>query len=141
MTFSTDDKIEMIKKFDSLPEKDKSELYDKYGKENIDKLKELTKEMYDSDEIKLTVDQVKMPNDWLIQVSDAKVDHDKHGAVALIIVLPLSWRKDFIDKVKSKDAELLKFYDKKHNYFWGADLHFGPTDKPIASSDIWIRGI
>lgn len=80
-------------------------------------------------------EQIKMPDDWVKQVSEAKVNHDKHGNVALVLVLPLAWLEDFKNKVESQDEGITKHI--KHSMMWGADIKFGPVDKPIAAGD-WL---
>lgn len=86
-------------------------------------------------EPKLEIEQIEMPDDWVRQVSEAKVQHDKHGNVALVIVLPLAWLEDFKSKVQSQDPGIVKHI--RRNMLWGADIKFGPVDKPIAAGE-WI---
>jgi hypothetical protein len=45
--YSDEEKIEMIRKFDLLPEQYKDYMYKKYGKENIEALKRYVKELED----------------------------------------------------------------------------------------------
>lgn len=105
---------------------------DTKNKEKISRLLELALELAgDRTRSTLTIEQIDLPDDWNRQLLDAKADHDKHGAITLTLVLPLSWLESFKEKVNN--GELDSYYNKARHYLWGANVVFGPVDRPVAA--------
>ena len=78
----------------------------------------------------------KLPDNWRMQIMDAKVKHDRHGVVALALVLPYTWAAAI--KTYCKSANNTEFVIIHGNLtMWGADVHYGDIRAPIAASNLW----
>jgi len=85
----------------------------------------------------LKIKQIEIPENWLEQVSEAKVQHDKWGVVCVALILPLAWSADFRKKVLNDELRFVEPYNGSY-MMWGANIFFGPIDEPVAGGDDWV---
>jgi len=77
--------------------------------------------------------------DWAREISDAKVQYDKDGAVAEVLVLPMDWMDEFLELAEtfgslgSEFGTITKTDDGTY-MLWGAEIMFANSiDKPVAA--------
>ena len=76
--------------------------------------------------------QVDLPDDWMRQITEAKVQHDKWGVICTILILPAAWARDFVNK--QNELEHVSIWRERLTMY-GADIFFGPVDVPMVGGD------